>query len=71
MVSEEGISTDAEKISDFEEWPVPTSVTQLRSFTGICAYYRRFIGSFSEKRKEPSLNGIKNVRQHLQKTRRG
>ena len=48
VVSEEGISTDPEKISAIKEWPVPTSVTQLRSFVGICAYYRRFIGSFSE-----------------------
>ena len=48
MVSEEGISTDPEKISAIKEWLVPTSVTQLRSFVGICAYYRRFIGSFSE-----------------------
>ncbi|UYV68132.1 K02A2.6-like [Cordylochernes scorpioides] len=28
-------------------WPIPKDLTQLRSFLGLCTYYRRFIPGFS------------------------
>ena len=38
---------DPKKIKSIEDWPTPTSVTNIRSFLGLSIYYRKFIGNFS------------------------
>ena len=48
IVSENGISTDPEKVNAVSEWKIPTSLKQLKSFLGLASYYRRFIKSFSQ-----------------------
>ncbi|MGC8821243.1 MAG: reverse transcriptase domain-containing protein, partial [Fervidobacterium sp.] len=46
-VSEYGIETDDEKIAAVKTWPRPKDLSQLRSFLGLCTYYRRFVPGFS------------------------
>ena len=48
IVSPEGIRCDPAKLAAVAKWPVPCHVTDVRSFIGFCAYYRRFIPQFSE-----------------------
>jgi hypothetical protein len=49
VVSADGIATDPEKMTQVAAWPVPRSVRDVRSFLGLCGYYRRFIDHFAEK----------------------
>ena len=47
IVSEEGIQTDPEKTAAIENWPVPKSIKDVRSFLGFTGYYRRFIKDYA------------------------
>ena len=47
IVSEAGIQTDPEKIQAVMEWGEPTTVTEVRSFLGLCSYYRKFVPEFA------------------------
>ena len=38
---------DPDKLRVINEWPTPTNLHELRSFIGMCSYYRRFIEKFS------------------------
>ena len=46
-VSAEGIATDPEKVKAVQDWGIPRNLTDVRSFLGLCSYYRRFIPQFS------------------------
>lgn len=39
--------TDPEKIAAVINWPIPKNVRDVRSFLGICLYYRKFVQGFS------------------------
>jgi hypothetical protein len=47
LVSQDGIATDEAKTDAVRNWPVPRNVGDVRSFLGICSYYRRFVPEFS------------------------
>ena len=47
-VSGAGIAPDPQKIAVVQEWPVPQTVKELRTFLGFASYYRRFIESFAK-----------------------
>lgn len=42
------ISEDPEKIESVRNWPVPSNASEIRSFLGLCGYYRKFIKDFSK-----------------------
>lgn len=46
-ISSEGISVDLRKVTVVKEWPIPTNISELRSFLGLASYYRKFVKGFS------------------------
>ena len=47
VVSSRGIATDPKKIRAIQQWPRPTTVTEVRRFTGLTNYYRKFVHGYA------------------------
>ncbi|GBG76598.1 hypothetical protein CBR_g22477 [Chara braunii] len=47
VVTRGGLRPDSRNVAAVKEAPVPTSLTQVRSFLGLASYYRRFIKGFA------------------------
>ena len=43
-----GVSPDESKFKTVRDWPIPQSVSDVRSFVGFATYYQRFIPNFAE-----------------------
>lgn len=48
VVTPEGIKPNPAKINAVEQYPMPQTVKQIKSFLGLIGYYRRFIDNFAK-----------------------
>ena len=48
VLTKDGIEVQPEKVEAVRDWPTPRSLTEVRSFVGLCSYYRRFISGFAD-----------------------
>ena len=46
VINQHGVATDPAKLDIIQQWPQPTTVTELRAFLGLTGYYRRFIKGY-------------------------
>jgi hypothetical protein len=47
VITPQGIEVDQAKVETIQGWPVPKTITQLRSFLGLAGFYHRFVKDFS------------------------
>ena len=47
IVSKDGIEADPKKIKEIQEWPVPETGTDVKSFLGFTNYYRKFVHKYA------------------------
>ena len=47
IVSRDGIQANPAKTSAVRQYPVPESVTEVKSFLGLCSYCRRYVHDFA------------------------
>ena len=48
LVSSDGVAPDPDKIACVQSWPVPQTISQVRSWLGFSGYYRRYIAGYAQ-----------------------
>ena len=48
VITPDGITPNPARVSAVKDFPVPTSVKEVRQFVGLTSYYRRFIKGFAQ-----------------------
>jgi hypothetical protein len=48
IVGKDGLQPEVKKVEKIKNMKRPESVTEIRSFLGLCSYYRKFIKDFSK-----------------------
>lgn len=48
IVSKDGVHMDPAKVEAIRNWLILKNLHEVRSFLGLCSYYRRFIRHFAE-----------------------
>ncbi|GKG43850.1 hypothetical protein Tco_0482943, partial [Tanacetum coccineum] len=54
-INGDGIHVDPSKIEAVKNWKAPGTPTEVRSFLGLAAYYRRLIENFSKIAKSLTI----------------
>jgi hypothetical protein len=58
IVGKDGLQPEVKKVEKIKNMKRPESVTEVRSFLGLCSYYRKFMKDFSKIAK-PLFNLVK------------
>ena len=47
VISKNGLKADPEKVEAVQNFPVPQNQTDVKSFLGLCSYYRQYVKNFA------------------------
>ena len=64
IASEDGVSTDPEKVQVVKERQIPTQLKELQTFLGTVGYYRQYIDNFATVAQPLSCLTSKDVPWH-------